>query len=163
MVNDPAGREASLMRLEAERKTLKPVRVPVMVQLPADQQRVTKLQRRGNYLDLGPEVAAGVPVAFGLPAGTEGNVDRLALAKWLVDRANPLTARVAVNRIWERLFGSGLVATSEEFGSQGDHPSHRELLDWLAVELIDRGWDLRAITRLIVTSAAYQQRSVAAS
>ena len=163
MVNDPAGREASLMRLEAERKSLKPVRVPVMVQLPADQQRVTKLQRRGNYLDLGPEVAAGVPVAFGLPAGPEGNVDRLALAKWLVDRANPLTARVAVNRIWERLFGIGLVATSEEFGSQGELPSHRELLDWLAVELIERGWDLRAITRLIVTSAAYRQRSVAAS
>jgi len=86
-------------------------------------------------------------------------VDRVALAKWLVDPANPLTPRVVVNRIWERLFGIGIVSTSEEFGSQGELPSHPELLDWLAVELIARKWDMKAIQRLIVTSAAYRQTS----
>jgi len=86
-------------------------------------------------------------------------VDRLALAKWLVDPANPLTARVIVNRLWERLFGIGIVSTSEEFGSQGDLPSHPELLDWLACELVASGWNLQAIQRLIVTSAAYRQSS----
>ena len=93
------------------------------------------------------------------PVADGGRVDRLALAKWLVDPANPLTARVIVNRIWERLFGIGIVATSEEFGSQGDLPSHPELLDWLACELVESGWNLKAIQRLIVTSAAYRQTS----
>jgi len=145
-----------------QRAALKPAKVPVMVELAGDQRRTTKLQYRGNYLDTGPEVTEGVPGVFPpLDPGPAGRIDRLALARWLVDRANPLTARVVVNRIWERLFGIGLVATSEEFGSQGELPSHPELLDWLAVELVERGWDTRALTRLIVTSATYRQSSQA--
>ena len=138
----------------------KPPTVPVLEELPRDKQRVTKIQLRGNWQNLGDEVRAGVPAVFD-PAATAGNdrFDRLALARWLVDPKNPLTARVIVNRMWERLFGIGIVATSEEFGSQGDLPSHSELLDWLATELVARKWDTKAIQRLIVTSAAYRQSS----
>jgi hypothetical protein len=134
--------------------------VPVMKELPAGKRRVTKLQYRGNWNDLGPEVTEAVPAVFN-PAepSADGRLDRLALAKWLVDPANPLTARVVVNRIWERLFGIGIVSTSEEFGAQGELPSHPELLDWLACELVDSGWDTKAITQLIVSSAAYRQTS----
>jgi len=153
---------ADKRRLDAAIAAIKPATVPVMQELAGDARRVTRLQHRGNWQDLGPEVAAGVPAAFPppRPAG-DAPLDRLALARWLVDRANPLTARVVVNRLWERIFGIGLVATSEEFGSQGEPPSHPELLDWLACELVDRGWDLRAIERLVVTSAAYRQTSKA--
>jgi hypothetical protein len=129
--------------------------VPVLEELAAGKRRTTKIQLRGNWQSLGDEVNEGLPAVFNPPPA----VDRLALAKWLVDPANPLTARVVVNRLWERLFGIGLVATSEEFGSQGDLPSHPDLLDWLACELVDHGWDTRAIIRLIVTSAAYRQTS----
>ncbi len=134
--------------------------VPVMEELPDPQRRVTKLQYRGNWNDLGPEVSPGMPVALSNATPlADGRPDRLALAKWLVDPANPLTARVVVNRIWERFFGIGIVSTSEEFGAQGELPSHPELLDWLACELVDRGWDTKAIIRLIVSSAAYRQTS----
>jgi hypothetical protein len=132
--------------------------VPVLEELAAGRRRATKIQLRGNWQSLGDEVAEGVPAVFN-PPPVAAPLDRLALARWLVDPANPLTARVVVNRLWERLFGIGIVATSEEFGSQGDLPSHPELLDWLACELVDRGWDTRAILRLIVTSAAYRQAS----
>jgi hypothetical protein len=116
--------------------------------------RVTKLMHRGNYLDLGAVVSPGAPAAFPPMAGT----DRLALAEWLVSRDNPLTARVTVNRFWEQLFGAGLVRTSEEFGSQGDRPTHPELLDWLAVTFRDDlKWDVKAFLKLLVTSQAYRQ------
>jgi hypothetical protein len=85
--------------------------------------------------------------------------NRLGLAKWLASRDNPLTARVAVNRIWEHYFGRGIVETSEDFGTQGERPSHPELLDWLAVEFMDRGWSFKELHRLIVTSTAYRQAS----
>jgi hypothetical protein len=83
----------------------------------------------------------------------------LTLARWLVDRRSPTAARVLVNRLWQSYFGTGLVATSEDLGTQGEAPSHRELLDWLAVELMDRGWSSKAVHRLIVHSATYQQSS----
>jgi hypothetical protein len=138
----------------------KPASVPVLEELAGDKRRVTKLQHRGNWQDLGPVVAEGVPAVFPpLEVGEGGRLDRLMLAKWLVDAKNPLTARVVANRLWERLFGIGIVATSEEFGSQGELPSHLELLDWLACELVDRGWDTKAVMRLMVTSAAYRQTS----
>jgi hypothetical protein len=153
--------EAGAKKLEQLKKKLadfKPLSVPIMRELPADKRRVTKLQQRGNFLDLAQEVSAGTPAAFPpLPGGMAA--DRLALAKWLVDQDNPLTARVLANRYWEQLFGVGLVATSEEFGSQGDLPSHPELLDWLATELIRLQWDHKAFLRLLVTSATYRQSS----
>jgi hypothetical protein len=139
---------------------VKTVTVPVMEELQDDKRRVTKLQHRGNWQDLGPVIEEHVPAVFPQPERTDGeSVSRLKLAEWLVDRDNPLTARVLVNRLWEQIFGIGIVSTSEEFGSQGELPSHPELLDWLACELIDSGWDIQSIQRLIVTSATYRQSS----
>lgn len=137
---------------------LKPDTVPIMQELPAAQRRVTKLQHRGNFQDLGQEVHEGTPAAFPpIPAGVP--VNRLSLAKWLVDENNPLTARVIANRYWEQLFGIGIVSTSEEFGSQGDQPFHPELLDWLATELHRQKWDMKAFLKTLVMSAAYRQSS----
>jgi hypothetical protein len=154
---------ALLAELKRQRAAEKTATVPVMEELPAGKRRVTKIMQRGNWQALGEEVTEGLPGVFGVVPQAGDRVDRLVLARWLVDPRNPLTARVIVNRIWERLFGGGLVATSEEFGSQGDPPSHPQLLDWLAVELVERDWDLKAITRLIVMSAAYRQSSQAPS
>jgi hypothetical protein len=132
--------------------------VPIMRDLPKAKHRKTHIQLRGSYLSLGEEVGPGVPKVFGsLPEGE--NPDRLAMAKWLVDRDNPLTARVVANRFWENLFGVGIVLTSEEFGSQGERPSHPELLDWLAIEFMDGGWDVKKFLHLLVTSSAYRQNS----
>ncbi len=137
---------------------LKPETVPILKELPQDQRRITKLQHRGNFLDLGPEVTEGTPAAF--PALPEGAPrDRLTLAKWVIGDENPLTARVIANRYWEQIFGIGIVLTSEEFGSQGDQPFHPELLDWLATEMVRLKWDTKAFLRLLVTSAAYRQSS----
>jgi mono/diheme cytochrome c family protein len=137
---------------------LKPDTVPIMQELPATQRRVTKLQHRGNFQDLGQEVHEGTPAAFPpIPEGVA--VNRLSLAKWLVDDNNPLTARVIANRYWEQIFGTGIVATSEEFGSQGDQPFHPELLDWLATEMQRQKWDMKAFLKTLVMSAAYRQSS----
>src|SRR6185295_18575801 len=122
----------------------------------------TDLLVRGQYDKAGPEVMPGVPASLNPLArgrSSAGERNRLALARWLVDPANPLTARVAVNRFWQMYFGAGLVKTVDDFGSQGDAPSHAELLDWLATEFMDREWDTKAMQRLIVTSATYRQSS----
>jgi hypothetical protein len=130
----------------------------IMRELPAEQRRRTHVQLRGNFRDLGEEVGPGVPAVFpALPAGTA--IDRMALARWLVSPENPLTARVQVNRLWESIFGIGLVRTTEEFGSQGELPTHPELLDWLALDFIRGGWDQKRFLRQLVTSAAYRQSS----
>ncbi len=132
--------------------------VPVLKELAANRRRKTQIQVRGNFLDKGKEVSEGTPAVFPpLPAGAPKN--RLGLAQWLVHPDNPLTARVTANRHWEQLFGTGLVSTSEDFGVRGELPSHPELLDWLAVELVEKGWDLKALIRKIATSAAYRQAS----
>ena len=111
---------------------------------------------RGEYDQRGEEVMPGVPSALpSLPSGAPSN--RLGLAQWLVSPDHPLTARVMVNRLWQSLFGTGLVKTSEDFGVMGDRPSHPQLLDWLAVEFIESGWDVRHMLELMVTSAAYRQ------
>ncbi|MEO6741430.1 MAG: DUF1553 domain-containing protein [Chthoniobacteraceae bacterium] len=134
------------------------VTVPVMRELADGQRRKTKVQLRGNFQVLADEVTEGVPVAFHpLPKGAPMN--RLTLARWLVDEANPLTARVIANRFWESIFGIGIVRTSEEFGAQGEPPSHPELLDWLATELVREKWDMKKILKLLVTSATYRQSS----
>ncbi len=136
----------------------KPFTVPVMHELAADKRRKTHLQYRGNYADLGKEVVEAVPAAFNpLPPGAPRN--RLGVAEWLVDPANPLTARVIVNRFWEQIFGIGIVRTSEEFGSQGEPPSNPALLDWLAVEFVEEKWDVKKFLKLLVMSAAYRQSS----
>ena len=111
---------------------------------------------RGEFLSPGKPVQPGVPANLPqLPAGAPAN--RLGLARWIVDAENPLTARVAVNRLWQELFGTGIVETAEEFGTQGEPPSHPELLDYLAVEYRESGWDTKHMLRLIVTSATYRQ------
>ena len=131
---------------------------PVMRELPAAKRRKTHLQHRGNFMALGEEVSPGVPAVFPpLPKGVPA--DRLSLARWLVDERNPLTARVLANRLWAGIFGIGLVRTAEEFGSQGELPSHPELLDWLAVELVRSKWDTKRFLKLLVMSAAYRQSS----
>jgi hypothetical protein len=132
--------------------------VLVMQELAPDNQRSTHIHIRGNFLDKGDTVSPNTPSTFP-PMAKDLPRNRIGLAKWLVDRRNPLTARVAVNRQWEQLMGVGIVRTSEDFGSQGELPSHPQLLDWLAVELMDHGWSLKQLTKTIVTSAAYRQSS----
>ncbi len=113
---------------------------------------------RGAYDRPGEQVEPGVPTVLpGLPQKASNN--RLGFAKWLVDPSNPLTARVTVNRFWQMFFGVGLVKTVEDFGSQGEWPTHADLLDWLATQFIDSGWDVKSIVRTIVTSATYRQSS----
>jgi len=147
-----------LALVEKQLADMKPVTVPIMREMPDGRRRKTSLQHRGNYLDLGPQVSEGVPAVLpSLPK--EAPLNRLTLARWLVDENNPLTARVIVNRFWEQIFGIGIVRTSEEFGAQGEMPSHPEMLDWLATELVRQKWDMKAFLKLLVTSAAYRQSS----
>lgn len=146
-------------RLAQERMALGVVSTPVMEELPAGRRRTSHVLVRGNFLQKAEEVQGDIPVALG-GGERDGPMDRLALARWLVSRDNPLTARVAVNRVWAQLFGRGIVATEGDFGSQGDPPTHPALLDWLAVEFMESGWDHRALLRTIVLSETYRQSSV---
>jgi hypothetical protein len=119
---------------------------------------------RGQYDQKGEKVTPALPAALTLPgqsavAAGDARRSRLDLAKWLVDPRHPLTARVAVNHYWQTYFGTGIVRSAENFGTQGEPPSHPELLDWLATEFVRTGWDVKAMQRLIVTSATYRQRS----
>ncbi len=119
----------------------------------------THIHVRGDFLRKGAAVEPHTPSALPPIAPCGEMPDRLDLAKWLVDPANPLTARVTVNRMWQRLFGRGLVATVDDFGTRGDAPSHADLLDWLASDFVERGWSMKQMLRLIVTSATYRQSS----
>src|SRR5205807_36662 len=111
---------------------------------------------RGDFMQRGEKVSPAIPTIFPpLPPGAPNN--RLGLARWLVRPDHPLTARVAVNRLWAQMFGTGIVATAGDFGSQGELPSHPELLDWLATELVGSGWDIKATLRKIALSNTYQQ------
>ncbi len=142
--------------LKKELAALKPATtVPIMKELTGPQRRKTRIQFRGNFLDVGEEVQEGVPAVFHpFPAGWPKN--RLGFAQWLMSRDNPLTARVIANRFWEHIFGIGIVRTSEEFGIQGELPSHPELLDWLALDL-QRDWNVKRFLKQLVMSAAYRQ------
>jgi mono/diheme cytochrome c family protein len=124
-----------------------------------DEPRQTHIFKRGDWQKPGPLVTPGVPAILN-PLPKDAPLNRLTLAKWLVDRKNPTMARVIVNRIWQEYFGRGIVATSEDFGTQGDPPTHPHLLDWLAVEFIDSGWNVKHIQRLITGSATYRQSSL---
>jgi hypothetical protein len=168
------GRE--LARLKERQSALAKEKFSTLVMSERAKPRETFVHVRGNFLEAGVAVSPGVPTVFG--PGDAPASNRLALAHWLVNRRNPLTARVTVNRLWERFFGVGLVKTSEDFGRQGEAPSHPELLDWLACEFMapapapydesappaptatpPAAWDLKHIQKLIVMSAAYRRRA----
>ncbi len=134
----------------------KPAEAPVMEDDPAAPK--TFIHLRGDYKTFGAEVEPNSP-HFLPPMKAAGPANRLALAQWIVAPENPLTARVAVNRFWQELFGRGIVATSDDFGTQGDRPSHPELLDWLAVQFQDRGWSMKQMVKMMVMSSTYRQSS----
>lgn len=145
-----------LIELDQQRAALERAFPSVMIMAENPTRRQTHILIRGEYNKPGEKVDPGLPSFLPpLPAGA--NNDRLGLARWMVSRDNPLTARVNINRVWQMFFGTGLVKTTEDFGSQGEYPSHPELLDWLAVEFMDSGWDLKHMVKLMVTSAAYRQ------
>jgi hypothetical protein len=120
--------------------------------------RSTRLLKRGDWLKPGKVIRAGVPAALH-PLPADAPPTRLTFARWLVDPRSPTTARTFVNRVWQTYYGTGLVATSEDLGTQSEAPSHPELLDWLAVEFVETGWRQKDLHRLIVQSAAYRQSS----
>ncbi len=159
---NPADKEfstrlAKVTRLE--RNERKPVSTLVMSELPAPRQ--SHLFIKGDFTRLGEKVNPGTPAI--LPPLTAEKPTRLDLARWVTDPANPLAGRVIVNRIWQQYFGRGLVETENDFGTQGSPPTHPELLDWLATELVAQQWSQKAIHRLIVNSATYRQSSRARS
>jgi hypothetical protein len=134
--------------------------VPIMVENPEFMHRPTRVFERGNWLMKGDEVSAGVPEMLN-PWNKDWPKNRLGLAYWLTSRDNPLTARTMVNRVWAQIFGRGLVNTLEDMGTQSDLPSHKELLDWLAVRFMDdHDWRLKPLIRDIVLSGTYRQSSV---
>jgi hypothetical protein len=148
-------------RLKAAKKEaagVKGVATPIMREFAEKQRRKTKIHIRGNFLDEGKEVTPGLPALFPpLPPGQPLN--RLGVARWLVDRSNPLTARVTVDRTWDQIFGVHLVDTPEDFGTRSKSPLNQDLLDWLAVELVDQKWDVQQFLKMLVTSATYRQSS----
>jgi len=167
--------ERELFRLNEREAELAGMKFTSLVMKERDEPRTTYVHVRGNFLEKGTELTPGAPAFLPpLPAGQPAN--RLTLARWLVNPDNPLTARVTVNRLWERVFGTGIVKTSEDFGKQGEAPSHPELLDWLALEFMQptsagldsrithhasritpHSWDIKHILKLIVMSATYRQ------
>lgn len=150
--------EKQIKELVTKRDALKKSLPIVMVMQERPQPRESFLLLRGQWDKQGDKVTPTVLTSL-YPPPADLPANRLGLAKWLVDREHPLTARVAVNRQWQTFFGVGLVKTAEDFGVQGERPSHPELLDWLAAEFVASGWDVKALQRLIVTSVAYRQSS----
>ena len=151
---------AQLTKLYREREALERTFSTVMVMAEANPPKVTHLLQRGQYDKPGEVVQGGTPGELHpLPSGSPNN--RLGFAQWLVAPENPLTARVAVNRFWQMIFGAGIVNTVEDFGLQGEWPMHPELLDWLATEFQRTNWDTKAMMKLLVTSATYRQESKA--
>jgi mono/diheme cytochrome c family protein len=151
--------ERELFRLNEREMELASAKYTTLVMLERPDKRETYIHQRGDFLSKGKIVTAGVPM-FLPPLSTNGPANRLALARWIVGSENPLTARVTVNRLWERFFGVGLVKTSDDLGWQGEAPSHPELLDFLAVQF-SRNWDFKAMQKMIVMSAAYRQSAEA--
>lgn len=150
----------ALTKLRAAENTLATDFLEVMVMSEKEEVRPTFILDRGMYDAPTEEVAANTPEVF-TNISEDLPRNRLGLAKWLVSKDNPLTARVQVNRLWTMLFGKGLVATQEDFGNQGNLPSHPELLDWLAVDFMENGWDIKRLIKSILLSATYQQQSIA--
>jgi hypothetical protein len=149
--------QAEMAQLDEQIAALAPPQTLVMTEMP--EPRTTAILKRGNFLDPGAAVAPGTPWIITESDAKELPASRLGLAQWLVDPANPLTARVQANRVWGQHFGRGIVASEEDLGTQCEPPTHPELLDWLAVELQGGGWSLKRLERRIVQSATYQQSS----
>ncbi|MCC6588057.1 MAG: DUF1553 domain-containing protein [Bryobacterales bacterium] len=149
---------AQLRALERRKEAMERAIPNTMIMADMEKPRDTFVLTRGDYRNKTLKVDAAVPAALP-PLPKDAPANRLGLAKWLIDPSHPLTSRVTVNRFWQNYFGNGIVKTSEDFGSQGEAPSHPELLDWLATEFVRTGWDVKAIERLIVTSATYRQAS----
>jgi hypothetical protein len=151
--------QEQLARLKSEEDQIKERgALTLIMEEKKNSKPVSHVLKRGGYSNKGEEVGANTPAV--LPAMTDDQPrNRLGLARWLVSRGNPLTARVTVNRLWAQLFGTGIVETTEDLGVMGARPTHPELLDWLALEFMDSGWDFRNMVRLIVSSAAYRQSS----
>jgi hypothetical protein len=150
-----------LNKLKKDRDTLDGTIPATLVMADMPEERESFVMIRGQYDKPGDKVTRNVP-AFLPPLANATNPTRLDLARWLVAPENPLTARVTVNRLWQQFFGFGIVKTSADFGSQGEPPTHPELLDWLAVDFRESGWDVKALIRRIVTSSTYRQSSAAA-
>lgn len=149
---------AELKSVRDKRTELDKVIVATMVMKELEKPRGAFILKRGQYDKRGEEVGPGVPAVLP-PLPKSSATNRLNLARWLIDPKHPLTARVTVNRFWQQFFGTAIVKTASDFGSQGEWPSHPELLDWLATEFIADGWNVRELVRLIVTSATYRQDS----
>jgi mono/diheme cytochrome c family protein len=143
----------------AKLREVEPKIPTTLVMMDRKEPRKTHVHRRGDFLDLGDEVVPAVPSALHPLAANSQQPTRLDLARWLVDPANPLTPRVIMNRYWQQFFGHGIVETDNDFGVQGSPPTHPELLDWLAVEFVESGWNVKQMHRLIVSSATYRQSS----
>ena len=146
--------ERTVAETEVAKKKLE-ARHPFVMVMHDEKPRQAFVLLRGQYDSHGEPVSPGLPSA--LPAGDTEKVTRLSFARWLVNGRHPLTARVTVNRLWEQLFGTGLVKSSENFGVQADWPSHPELLDWLAVDFVESDWNVKELLRKIVLSATYRQ------
>jgi Protein of unknown function (DUF1553)/Protein of unknown function (DUF1549)/Planctomycete cytochrome C len=151
--------DAELKSVRQKQVSLQKTLPTAMVMADMSKPRDTFVLMRGQYDQKGEKVTAGVP-AFLPPLTSSTEPNRLDFARWLVEPSHPLTSRVVVNRMWQLYFGVGLVKTVEDFGSQGDWPSHPELLDWLATEFVRSGWNVKAMHRQIVLSATYRQSSV---
>ena len=150
---------AELMKRRDEyNKAIDPVS-EIMTMIELSKRRPTFVLKRGAYDDRGEQVAPDTPASI-LPFSKDAPKNRLGLARWLINPKNPLTARVAVNRYWQIFFNRGIVPTPEDFGSQGERPSHPLLLDWLAKRFVDSGWNQKEMIKLIVMSATYRQSSV---
>ena len=156
---EPQKRE--ITELEKRQKALI-AQIPTSLVTEAIPPRPMRVLPRGNWLDeTGPVVQPTVPAFLPSLAVKERRPNRLDLARWLVARENPLVARVMVNRLWKLVFGQALVTTPDDFGSQGAWPTHPELLDWLACEFIDDGWDIKAVLKRMVMTETYRQSSTA--
>ena len=150
-------RSRARARRDSYRKLDSSIRVMVLAE--RDEPRTTHILERGVWDKKGTEVQRGVPAVLPPLPNPSGTLSRLDLAKWIVSPENPLTARVYVNRIWQMLFGHGLVRTPDDFGMQGEPPTHQEVLDWLAVDFVESGWNTKRLIKQIVMSATYRQSS----
>lgn len=152
----------TLMKEQRNLRRQRPRITSTMILRERDERRPTYIHIKGDFTRHGPEVSPGTPAALP-PSTTSGNLNRLDFAQWLTRPDHPLLARVTVNRIWQQYFGRGIVETENDFGTQGIPPSHPKLLDWLAVELIESDWNIKALHKKILMSRTYQQTSVVTS